>query len=158
MELEQSDKKSWHSNLEILISSFMSILSLLRSLYTLVRVVCMACANHVTVLPCAFNSALIIFPMCSDPIFNSIKKAWNLFLAWHPGYHAHQSNKSFHAVSNTAFDNSPWLVLCSLVKRTMWKFELKDSHKRYLICFGLIYNLFGYCCFFINTLFFSRQK
>ena len=35
----------------------------------------------------------------------NIQKAWNQFLAWLSGYHAHLSYKLFHAVAITAFGN-----------------------------------------------------
>ncbi len=35
----------------------------------------------------------------------------------------------------------------------MWKFELKDSHKRYLICICLVFSMFlPFRCFFVNTI------
>ena len=63
-------------------------------------------------------------------IFDIIK-AWKLFLAWPSGFHAHLSNKLFHAVQ-TASDNLS-LIGCPQ-NRTMWKMKVKDSHKRYLLC------------------------
>ena len=82
------------------------------------------------------NDTLWPYQSCHNSFFESvnrsIKKAWNLFLAWHPGVHAHSSNKLFHAVTITALATYPWWVCPQ--KRTLWKLDVKDSYKRYLLC------------------------
>lgn len=84
------------------------------------------------------------------------KKSVELNLAWTPGFHAHSSNKLFHAVMIRHFITNPWWV-CS-PKGTLWKLEFKDSYKcylKYMLSFSFFfyilvfrYYLFLYCSIF----------
>lgn len=65
-----------------------------------------------------------------------IKKAWNSNLARPSGFHAHTSNKSFHAVPHGIWQ----LILDVFLSRleTLWKLKVKDSYKRYLLCLLMV--------------------
>ena len=96
-------------------------------------------ASQTVVLPCSFSTALILFPICTSLTFD-IKNAWNCVSCLKSRVSTpHLSNKSFHAVANTAFNNSS-LTDCPH-KEDRWKFGLQGQLKTLSI------NMFGYVVF-----------